>query len=145
MKTKINEYVKTGTEGNSQVELIVKVYNGAINNLSQARQLINTGDIVKSYQALEDSKNFLVHLYTTLDMENGGEIAKNLSSLYGFLINEINIVQASRDVKQLDEIIAIIANVKDGWVELSQRGKMQKKENKEVVTADVNKSLSISA
>ncbi len=145
MKTKINEYVKTGTEGNSQVDLIVKVYNGAIRNLTQARELINSGNIAKSYQALEDSKKFIVHLYTTLDMEKGGEIAKNLSGLYGFIVNEINLVQASRDVKQLDEIITILANVKEGWVELSQRGKTIKKESKKVVTADENKSLSISA
>lgn len=145
MKTKINEYIRTGTEGNSQVDLIVKVYNGAIHNLMQARELINSGDITKSYQMLEDSKKFVVHLYTTLDMEKGGEIAKNLSGLYGFIVNEINLVQASRDIKQLDEIIAILANVKEGWLELSQRGKAMKKESKEVVTANENKSLSISA
>lgn len=145
MKNKISEYVKTNTGGNSQVELIIKVYNGAIGKLSQARQMIQAEDISGSYQALEDSKKFVVHLYTTLNMEKGGEIAQNLSRLYSFLINEINLVQASRDIKQIDEIIAILSNVKEGWGELARQGKSSAIDNKKAVTVDRNKSLSISA
>jgi flagellar protein FliS len=145
MRDKISEYIRSDTGSNSQIELIVKVYNGAINNLSRARRSIQSGDISSGYQAFEDSKKFLVHLYTTLNMEKGGEIAQNLSSLYSFLINEINLVQASRDLKQLDEIMAILSNVKEGWMELSQQSKSKQSENKGVSTANTNKSLSISA
>jgi flagellar protein FliS len=123
MKTKIGDYQTIDTLGKSQIGLVIKVYEGAIVNLKTAMQYYRENERSQGYKTLERAKKFLVHLYTTLDEGKGGEIAANLARLYAYIIEQINFVQATGEIAHLDDIIMILNNVKEGWVELAQPGR----------------------
>ncbi|MBN4072381.1 flagellar protein FliS, partial [bacterium AH-315-F03] len=69
-------------------------------------------------EKLARAKKFVTHLYTTLDMEKGGEVAEQLSMLYVFIIEKITTVQATGDTETISDLRAILDNVKSGWSNL---------------------------
>jgi flagellar protein FliS len=48
-------------------------------------------------------------------MEKGGELAQNLAELYVFSINQIYLVNATKNPKYLDNVIGILSTLKEGW------------------------------
>ena len=122
MDDKVKAYQTTDTLGKSQLDLIIKVYDGAIAAYKKASKAFEKEDNTQGREQLEKAKKFVTHLYTTLDMEKGGDIAKQLSDLYSFVVNQTNIVDATKDLKEIDDIIGILDNLRQGWVELKQQG-----------------------
>lgn len=122
MDEKVKAYQTTDTLGKSQLDLIIKVYDGAMTAYKQAGVAFEKEDFSKGREELEKAKKFVTHLYTTLDMEKGGDIAQQLSQLYAFVVNQTNIIDATKDLKQIDDIIGILDNLRQGWVELKQQG-----------------------
>lgn len=118
MNNSIKSYEKNDTLGKSQVDLIIKVYDGAINSFRSASENIKSENMSEAREYLEKAKKFLTHLFTTLDMEKGGDIAIQLAELYSFIINQINVIEATKDLKMIDDNINILSNLKEGWIGL---------------------------
>ena len=121
MDNKVNSYKKVDTFGKSGLELVVMVYDGAIASLSQAADFYEKKDNQTGFDAIEKAKRFVVHLYTTLDEEKGGEIAANLASIYAYLTERMNFIQSTKDIAAIDNAIAMLRNIREGWVQLSQQ------------------------
>ncbi|HRE33022.1 MAG TPA: flagellar protein FliS, partial [Candidatus Berkiella sp.] len=54
-------------------------------------------------------------LQASLNEQEGGEIAKNLSDLYIYILQSLIEVNLHNDLKKLDEIIQLIETIKSGW------------------------------
>ena len=121
MDGSLKSYEAVDTLGKSQVELIIKVYDGAIAAYRAAAECYREEEYQTGYEHLEKAKAFVVHLYTTLDNEQGGEIAENLGKLYSFIVNQTNVVEATKDLSDIDDIISVLTNLRAGWSELKQQ------------------------
>jgi flagellar secretion chaperone FliS len=115
MDGKLNTYQQIETSTKSQLDLILKVYDGAIKEFKDASESYKKEEYNKGYEHLEKSRKFLTHLYSTLDMDKGGEVAENLGKLYVFMINQVNVAEATKDLKLIDENINILNNIRSGW------------------------------
>jgi len=145
MDEKLSQYRKSETENKTVPELIVMVYDGAIDNLKKAVELYKAEKMQDGYEAMEKAKRFVVHLYTTLDEEKGGDIAANLSDMYAYIIERMNFVQATKDIKTIKESIDLLSNIREGWVGLAEQVKSGQKKNGENMGVTVRKKgLSIS-
>lgn len=145
MDSKLTQYRKSETESKSVAELIVMVYDGAIDNLKKAAELYKAENMQDGYEAMEKAKRFVVHLYTTLDEEKGGEVAANLSEMYAYLIERMNFIQATKDIETINNSIDMLSNIKEGWVGLAEQAKSgQLKNSNNSVDTVRKKSLSIS-
>jgi flagellar protein FliS len=114
-------YRAVDTHGKSQLELILQVYDGAIAAYREAAQYYQKQDFNAGYESLEKAKRFIVHLYVTLDPERGGEIAEQLGKLYAYVVNQTNIVEATKDLSQIDDIISVLENLRLGWAGLKEQ------------------------
>jgi flagellar protein FliS len=114
----VTTYKRAQTEGLSQRDLIVMCYKGAANFLEQARQAHAAEDFDTFAELLEKAHRVIVHLYTTLDTERGGEIAAKLGELYAYMISQLYLISATKDVAAVESIIQILNTVKTGWEEL---------------------------
>ena len=123
MNSKIKAYDNINTLGLSQLDLVLKVYEGAISSFKVAAELYKAGNSMKGYEQLEKSKRFITHLYTTLDPDKGGEIAEKLGKIYAFLLNQTNLAQTTKELKIIDDNIAILGNIREGWLFLKQQQK----------------------
>lgn len=130
MTTKVAAYQKADIIGKTQLDLVVQVYDGAIAAYRAAGEAYSKSDNNSGYEHMERAKRFVTHLYTTLDMDKGGEIADQLSKLYAFVISQTNLAQATKDLTQIDDNISILNNLRSGWMGLKeqavQQGKMER-------------------
>ena len=121
MNKQLATYQRAQVNGASQRDLIVMCYKGGIKYLVDSRQKLEAGDINGFSELIEKAHRVIVHLYTTLDMEKGGEIAEKLAELYAFLINQIYLLNATKSVDLFDGIIGVMTTLKEGWEGIDAR------------------------
>lgn len=112
-----NLAAQTAVAEASPIELIVLVYKRLIDNLRLAQKAMeeNREDaeyISKSMDLIQKG------LLAALDQEKGGEIAKNLASLYDWSIREILKARLKRSPEILTGVIEVIRNLEAAWVEI---------------------------
>jgi flagellar protein FliS len=112
-----NLAAQTAVAEASPIELIVLVYKRLIDNLRLAQKAMeeNREDaeyISKSMDLIQKG------LLAALDHEKGGEIAKNLASLYDWSIREILKARLKRSPEILTGVIEVIRNLEAAWVEI---------------------------
>ncbi|MCM2272079.1 MAG: flagellar protein FliS [candidate division Zixibacteria bacterium] len=120
MNEQIKSYRQVDTVGKSQIDLIMQVYSGAIQSLAAGREHYGAGEFDAGYLQLERSRKFLTHLYTTLDFEQGGEVAQNLGKLYAFCMNEFDVIEATKEISRIDSCIKVLETLKQGWEQIRQ-------------------------
>jgi flagellar protein FliS len=107
----------------SPVEHIILLYGKAINCLKQVKRSIteglNTPELVKTKaENLSRVVDILIYLEAILDLEKGGEIAKNLKEIYDIIIDELIKVNFTNELKPLDDSIEILENLKKAWIDI---------------------------
>lgn len=76
--------------------------------MRRAQTAIRTNQIELRVESLGRAREILSELLGTLDMERGGNIAVDLSMLYGFLLTEMIDVGIRRDHARLGRLIGIV-------------------------------------
>ena len=89
MNQALSSYQKNQISGMSQKDLIVMLYSGAIKFINQAKEHLTESSSEKYSDAIERAHRIVYHLYSTLDFEQGGEIASRLGALYTFIIGQL--------------------------------------------------------
>ena len=84
-----NAYKKASVNTLDQNKLIIMLYDGAFKNANFAVQYMDSGEIEKVHDSLIKTKNIVTELLATLNMDQGGEIAKNLKSLYSYMFSQL--------------------------------------------------------
>jgi flagellar secretion chaperone FliS len=114
----IDAYREIKVSSMSQQELIVFLYESSLRLLDEAKDTIAINDIPGTHEKLNRARNVFVHLLSTLNFEIGGDFAVKLSALYAFFVEKITIANVTKNVKELDDIIPIIAELKDAWANM---------------------------
>jgi flagellar secretion chaperone FliS len=112
--------------------LLLKVYQALLDKIDIVKAAIRNKDFQKKYEELTKVTMIMELLDSSLDMSQG-EIAKNLSELYRYLVRRLMSVHANQDPAILDECRAILAQINEGFVgaynkETAARTKTQKVE-----------------
>jgi flagellar protein FliS len=103
----------------SPEKLVVIVFDHVLANLRRARVAIEAGNIEQRAQAMRRAREGVMELQTTTDVERGGEMALNLRALYAYALREFLAVGRTLDIKQLDNITAIIANLREAFATIA--------------------------
>ena len=85
-----NAYRKASVNTLDQQKLIIMLYDGAIKNSGFAIQHMEKKEVEKAPIALVKAKNIVSELMASLNMEKGGDVAKNLKSLYAYMFRQLN-------------------------------------------------------
>ena len=120
-QNQLSEYRRTQLFGMSHVELIVMLYSGAIRYLREAIGLIAAERYDQSWRKFDRARRIVVHLCGTLNRD-AGDIADKLSALYAFLVEQITVANARRDVKVAEDCIEILTTLKEGWAGIVEHG-----------------------
>jgi flagellar protein FliS len=110
-----NAYRETSTMGMSQLDLILTVYRGTIGLLNQARTEFELEHFTEGRTACDKARKCLVHLYTTLDMEKGGEIAESLGNIYAHVVEQLDVAVADKSPKYFEDMISHLMTIKEAW------------------------------
>ena len=101
--------------------LVVMLYDEAIGSLETAIAAIGRGDIEARFNATARTAEVISHLYLGLDMENGGEIALNLSGIYNFILGQLPEVNFLNDPAVAEQAIALLRPIRESWFALDER------------------------
>ncbi len=116
-------YQETGIKTASQGSLVVMLYEGAVSKLEEAIALVDgenkvkPGNIEKFGQKVQKVSDIISELEASLDMEKGGEIAKNLMSLYIFFNKQLLSVSLTHDKKTLESVHKMLSDLLNSWIQ----------------------------
>ncbi len=99
--------------------LVVMLYDGAGRFLFQAAYAMREGDAAKAGQRLSRAEAIIEELLTTLDLEQGGEIASRLQGLYVFQLRHLREARVERDADKLDQVREQLAELRESWAALA--------------------------
>ena len=116
-----NAYKNTNIRTASQGHLVVLLYEGAVRQLSSAADMFDSANVIKAHDiekfndCLQKTQAIITELQVSLDMDRGGEIAKNLMSLYIYFNNELMSANINRDKKKVDFVLSMMTELSDAW------------------------------
>jgi len=96
-------------------QLIVMLYDGARRFLGQAAIAMGDGRVELAHRKLRRTEDILLHLREVLDMEQGGEIATRLQSIYLFCQSYLLKARLDRDPAKIDRVSAMLGELRDAW------------------------------
>jgi len=110
-------YRKTNVITADPKRLILMCYEGVIDNLKIAKMRYVEKDYEGKGKALIKAQDIINELLCSLDFEKGGAIARNLESLYNYMLRRIIHTDSSRALDAIDEIIGMLDELKSAWEE----------------------------
>ncbi|MFD3157520.1 flagellar export chaperone FliS [Haloimpatiens sp. FM7330] len=112
-----NVYKNNSINFASKEQLLLMLVDGAVKFSKIGRQAIVDKNIPKSHENIVKTQDIFYELMATLDVNKGGEWAKQLMSIYEFIVRTLADANIKKDVKIMDEAISLIEQVKDTWHE----------------------------
>jgi len=116
----LSEYRKAEVNTSDRVKVISLLYDGAINFIKVARKRIELGDLAGKGLYIGKASSVVGELLSSLNMEEGGEIAKNLSRLYDFVMDRLINANMKNDQKALDEAEKVLDVLRSAWKDLGK-------------------------
>ncbi|NCF70150.1 MAG: flagellar export chaperone FliS [Chlamydiales bacterium] len=117
-------YKKQQIESASPGELVVLLYDGAIDYLTKAQNALSSDGldrIEKFHNNLISCQNIINELTASLDMEKGGDIAKNLFRLYDFMYRKLVSANLDKNQDDLSSIKNMLIQLRDAWVKVTDK------------------------
>lgn len=108
-------YQKAQVSTVDQRKLIIMLYDGAIRFLTTAAEKLKAGDAYEAHNNLIKGKSIIAELLASLNMEQGGEIAKNLQRLYSYMFNELIDANLNKDAKRVEHVLHLLRELRVGW------------------------------
>jgi len=102
----------------SQKDLIVRLYQGAEKFLEAGRQAMELHQLETAMVQCRRAKEIFIELMSTLNFEQGGDLAKQLKELYAFFIMQITEATLRKTPQQLAAMLPIIALLREGWQQI---------------------------
>lgn len=120
-----NAYQKTNVNTASQGRLVVLLYEGCIKHLTAALGLIEPNGTLKACNIeqygihMQKAQAIIAELEVSLDMEKGGDIAKNLMSLYVFFNEELINATINVNKEKITFVLNKMDELADSWRQIS--------------------------
>jgi flagellar protein FliS len=119
-------YRETRIKTASQGQLIIMLYDEAVRQLDHSLELLalNAGDkkdpgrIEQIGKAVLKAQEIITELMVSLDFEQGGDIAKNLFSLYTWFNQELLEANIAQDLRRINNVRALLSDLRTTWVEV---------------------------
>ena len=118
-----NAYKKASVNTLDQTKLIIMLYDGAIKNASFAVEHMKSGQIEKVHDCLIKTKNIVTELMATLNMDRGGDIAKNLQSLYSYMFSQLIEANMNKKSEPVVVVIDLLKELRAAWTQINSKKK----------------------
>ena len=122
----LETYKETRIKTASQGQLIIMLYNEAVRQLDKALNVFemkvegkkDPGRIEIISKSIVKTQEIISELMVSLDFEQGGDIAKNLFSLYTWFNRELMEANINQDAQRIKKIYIQIEQLRNAWQEI---------------------------
>ena len=121
-------YLSTQVTTTTQGEVLLLLYEAAIKNLRQAQERIAERDYAAKGILISKALDIISELSASLNVEKGGDLARNLHSLYFYCSSRLLKANLKMDVTVIDEVIRILDGIRSAFAEIipGQEGRSSK-------------------
>jgi flagellar protein FliS len=121
-----NQYKQTAVKTANRGQIVIMLYEAAIQNVKKAAVAIDQKDIPAKGVAIGKAHDIINELLNTLDFEVGGNIAKDLERLYNFMTEQL--VKANLEISKepLQTVQKLLETLLEGWKGAVNQGGQQK-------------------
>lgn len=114
--------IQTRTANRDQHDLVALMFEGVLESVARATGAIQQQDMALKVDEIGRAIR-IVHegLRTSLDMENGGELATNLANLYEYCVLRLTQANANNDTQALAEVAGLLRPVADAWKQMREQ------------------------
>ena len=111
--------VETAVSEASPHQLVNLMLEGFLQTVAAARAALGRGDIpTKGRQIMKAVRIIDEGLKPALNLEQGGDLAKNLNGLYGYCVLRLTQANLNNDDVALADVARIIQPIAQGWKEI---------------------------
>lgn len=121
----LGAYKKTSVETASKEQILLMLYQAAIKNCKKAIEAIEQKNVAKKGEYIGKMQDIVVELSNSLDFEVGGEVAKELSSLYDYILYSSTQANIKIEKTPLEGCLRVLNTLYDGWTEAIKNLKTQ--------------------
>jgi len=118
----LSTYKETKIKTAGQGQLIIMLYDESVKQLTRAVELMDSnskkkdpGKIEQISKSVMKTEEIVTELMVSLDFEQGGEISKNLFSLYSWFNRELLEANIAQDTGRIKAVRDMLAELRDTW------------------------------
>jgi flagellar secretion chaperone FliS len=100
--------------------IILLLFDGAARFLRQAQQGLDRGGIDAFAYPLSRAHAIIAELSSSLDREQGGEVAAHIGSLYEFMLRHLTEGLVAKSRTHLTEVLHVLQELRDGFEQAAQ-------------------------
>ena len=115
MKGGLGAYKKTSVHTANKEQILLMLYQAAIKNCKKAIVAIEEKDIAGKGKYIGSFQDIVIELNNSLDFEVGGDVAKELSSLYDYLLYASTQANMNIDKQPLESCLEVLNTLYVGW------------------------------
>lgn len=108
-------YRSAEIEGLSQRDLLVKLFEGIERFLGQARSAMEAKQVEPAHENCIKARAIIMELLSTLNFDQGGDIAKQLRDLYLYLLSSISEANLRKDPALITTILPVVTTLCSAW------------------------------
>jgi flagellar protein FliS len=110
-----NAYLEAEVLTADPARLVAILYDLVITTIDKARECCRTGDIVGRGRFVSKAVEVLVELTNGLDIEAGGELARNYGRLYDYCQRRLLQAHAQQSEAMLREVQDLVGELREAW------------------------------
>jgi flagellar protein FliS len=115
-------YATTQISTASSVQVVVLLYDGAISSMKLAQEGIVALNFHDKARFLDRALRVVGELSASLNMEEGGVIAKDLQRVYEYIQFEVTQANLKNEPGPLEGPIRCMSAIRESWQELAIQG-----------------------
>lgn len=101
------------------LRLVQLLYRGAIGAVGKARVHLKQGEIKARSAQITKAMDILAELSSSLDLERGGGLAKNLEMLYDYMSTQLHTANFQQTEAPLVEVEKLLSTLCDAWDQIT--------------------------
>jgi flagellar secretion chaperone FliS len=111
-------YQKAAVNTVDQRKLILMLYDGAIKFLTHAVEKMEKQEHYEAHTNLIRGKSIIAELLSSLNLEHGGDIARNLQRLYAYMFNELIDANLNKEPERVQRVVHLLKELRTAWQNL---------------------------
>ncbi len=112
-------YANTQIQTASSVQVVVLLYDGAISSMKLAQQGMSALNYQDKARFLDRALRVIGELSASLNMEEGGNIAKDLRRMYEYIQFELTQANLKNEPFRLEGPIRCLSVIREAWQDLA--------------------------
>jgi flagellar protein FliS len=118
----VGAYQQINVQSRSALELVVMLYDGAVRFSTEARVAVDGNNPGARRQAVSRALAVVGELQNSLNMAEGGDIAKSLDGLYTYISGRLVDGNIRNDAGPFDEVVRLLKPLREAWGQIAVPG-----------------------